>query len=164
MEEELYNLNNIKGKYPFQSYKYYKNFRKIGLIIPDRENERIVFNSLEADSEKIENIVYIFTINGDIFKIGHTIKSLKLRIQSYNCGKKEYRKRGTCSTTNYKILQSFLNYNQPIEVYIYECPKIKYLNIDNKEIYVTTAKQEEHICIEQAKKDYGSKPMGCIQT
>ena len=56
--------------------------------------------------------MYCFVIDGKILKIGKTDTTMAKRVQSYNCGKKAYRENGTCSTTNYNILQSFLAINK----------------------------------------------------
>lgn len=50
----------------------------------------------------------------------------KERIQSYNCGKTEYRIAGTNSTTNYFILQSLLKINKIVKVYAYFPDKKEY--------------------------------------
>jgi len=64
-------------------------------------------------------LVYIFVINERIFKIGHSITAITKRIQSYNCGKTEYRIAGTNSTTNYFVLQSILKINHIVKVYAF---------------------------------------------
>jgi hypothetical protein len=57
--------------------------------------------------EKHSEWVYIFTCDKNIVKIGGTRTGLKNRTQSYLCGRPEFRKKGTCSTTNYIIYKSF---------------------------------------------------------
>ena len=65
-------------------------------------------------------------IDNKILKIGQTITDVKCRIQSYNSGKKKHRKKGTCSTTNYFILQSLLNIDKRVNLYVYFAEKKPY--------------------------------------
>jgi hypothetical protein len=109
--------------------------------------------------------VYVFVINNKIFKIGHTITSIIKRIQSYNCGKTEYRIAGTNSTTNYFVLQSLLNINEIVNVYVYFTEKPKYkvfgkVYQDGKQ----PAKTAENIIITNFIKNHNKKPIGCTQT
>jgi hypothetical protein len=53
--------------------------------------------------------IYIITCDEYIIKIGGTRTGLHGRTGSYLCGRPEYRKNGTCSTTNYTVYQSILN-------------------------------------------------------
>jgi len=53
--------------------------------------------------------IYVITCDSKIMKIGGTRTGLKARTQSYLCGRPEYRKNGTCSTTNYTLYTSILN-------------------------------------------------------
>lgn len=103
---ELYDIVNVKDD--FELYPLKSKFRKIGYIKVIASQEKIEYVPIENNSENITGVVYCFVVNNKVFKIGQTITSIKDRIRSYNCGKKEYRMNGTCSTTNYKILQKLL--------------------------------------------------------
>ncbi len=81
--------------------------------------EKLEINAIDEKNMKNEGLVYVFVIQGKIFKIGHSITPITKRVQSYNCGKVEYRKNGTCSTTNYFVLQSLLKINKIVQVYAF---------------------------------------------
>ena len=74
---------------------------------------------IEKNLVNESGFVYIFVIENKIFKIGSSINSIYKRISSYNCGKIKFRMKGTCFTTNYFILQSFLKLDKVINVYGY---------------------------------------------
>ena len=77
---------------------------------------------------------------------------------------KEYRGNGTCSVTNYFVLQSLLNFNIPVDVYCFLAPKAT-LNIfgENVMISESPAKYIEGIFLAQANADFGNKLPGCFQ-
>lgn len=160
---ELYDIKKVNDD--FTLYPLKKKFRKIGYIQPIIEREKLEYIPIEKDSDKITGAVYCFVIDNKIFKIGQTITSMKDRIRSYNCGKKAYRENGTCSTTNYKILQSFLNWGKNIDVYILEPPTASFIDIFGNEIITNTitSKITENQCIDIFEKTYGHLPYGCIQ-
>ena len=109
-------------------------------------------------------LVYVFVIDGKIFKIGQSINNIKDRLQSYNCGKFEYRLKGTCSTTNFFVLQSLLKINEPVYVYAYfpEQPEYEVFNkkFKNNRPPLKTA---ENLIIQDFIDRYDKKPIGCTQ-
>ena len=121
----------------------------------------------ESSFEKNKELVYLFVINGYIQKVGSTTTTMKKRIQSYNCGKQDYRDRGTCSTTNYFVLQSFLRINKEFEIYAF-FPEKKKMQVDvfgdvvEKELYVPSKEYEKKILTEL--KSRGAMPILCTQT
>jgi hypothetical protein len=151
----LTEMTDIDFKYDDFPYKQY--FTKIGHLIPDNDKECV---SLDLSFDR-KDLVYIFVIDGIIIKIGSTSTTMKNRIQSYNCGKKAYRKNGTCSTTNYVCLQSILNINKKVDVYAFfpEDNKIDVWGIE-KEISVSKL-YEKRILTDL--KDKGVFPVLCIQ-
>lgn len=112
----------------------------------------------------IEGLVYIFVIEDKIFKIGHTIKSIIKRIQSYNCGKIEYRIKGTNSTTNYFVLQSLLKIDKTIDVFAFFPQKPTY-NIFGKNYYDSypPSKRAENVILNKFIANHHKKPIGCTQ-
>ena len=110
-------------------------------------------------------MIYVFVINKKIFKIGHTITSISQRIQSYNCGKTEYRIAGTNSTTNYFVLQSILNLNKLVQVYAF-FPKQPSYEIFGKEYQdgYPPSKRGENEVIKSFIEKHKKKPIGCTQT
>lgn len=72
--------------------------------------------------------IYIFTCDDKIMKIGGTRTGLAGRCASYLCGRPEFRKNGTCSTTNYILYASILNLlkdNRKVEMYAKKLNKYK---------------------------------------
>jgi SAM-dependent methyltransferase len=99
------------------------------------------------------------------YKLIHTPSKMVKRIQSYNCGKIEYRITGTNSTTNYFVLQGLLNIDEVVNVYVYFTEKPKYKVFgktyqDGKQ----PAKTAENIIINDFIKNHNKKPIGCTQT
>lgn len=69
--------------------------------------------------------VYIITFNGYVVKIGITTDSIAGRIGSYNAGRREYRKGGTPSTTNFHVTEAIyaaLRDGKKVEWYAYDAP------------------------------------------
>ncbi|RLA08498.1 MAG: hypothetical protein DRQ51_02505 [Gammaproteobacteria bacterium] len=132
---------------------------------PNKDRERLEVINPNKDNINKNGLVYLFVINDKIFKIGHTITSIVKRVQSYNCGKIEYRIAGTNSTTNYFVLQSLLNMNKIINVYAFFPIQPKY-KIFGKEYQDgrAPAKTAENKIINEFIKNHNKKPIGCTQT
>ena len=90
------------------------------------DKERLDIEVLDKSKCDEEGFVYVFVVNEKIFKIGQSTTNIIKRIQSYNCGKAQYRKNGTCGTTNYFVLQSLLNLNLEVFVYAFFPQKPRY--------------------------------------
>ena len=109
-----------------ESFEFIDSFEKIVVLKANVEKEKLEVEELIGEKYKTKKgLVYLFAIDGKVLKIGCTTTTMKDRIQSYNCGKKTYRENGTCSTTNYFILQSFLNVGKKVEVYGFYAPEIE---------------------------------------
>jgi hypothetical protein len=98
------------------------------IVNEKRINEKIiVFDFVNDSAERIFNqslgVVYIITcaISGKeyIIKIGSSRTTFKARLGSYNCGTVNNWR--TASTTNIKILQSFMATREIFNLYIYDC-------------------------------------------
>ncbi len=129
-DKPIKNMSDIKNFVSLEHLPKRDYFNKLCTIKPDIENEKIEIENIKDEDNNRKGLVYLFVINGNVVKIGSTITTFKKRVQSYNCGKKSYRKNGTCSTTNYFTLQTFLNFyreddNINIEVYSFFVPKIE---------------------------------------
>ena len=98
----------INKSVSFKDFKYKNKFKKIAVLIPNLNKEKLDIEYCNINYKNEKGMVYLFVVNGVLLKIGSTITTLSKRIQSYNCGKKAYRLNGTCSTTNYFVLQNFL--------------------------------------------------------
>lgn len=163
--EGLYrNIEEIKSWPLFKDYSLANQMFHAGQLIPDTENEKLVWCPDKNFNDNYTGLFYAFVVNGHFYKAGKTDTTLLDRIRSYNCGKKEYRGNGTCSVTNYFVLQSLLNFNIPVDVYCFLAPKAT-LNIfgENVMISESPAKYIEGIFLAQANADFGNKLPGCFQ-
>jgi len=147
----------------FNNFKYKDIFYKFCDLYPNIEKERIEIANFDKDNINKTDLVYCFVYKNNLLKIGSTTTSFKNRVQSYNCGKKKYREIGTCSTTNYFVLQSLLNLKETIEVYIYFPEKQKVMFLENEEIKICIpSKVYEKKMLEMLKKE-NKMPILCTQ-
>ena len=148
----------------FDYGEYGEYFDYLCNLIPNIEKERIEIESIDNEKIEEEGLVYIFTIEDKILKIGHTTTSIKKRIQSYNCGRKKHREKGTCSTTNYFILQSILNINKTVKVHAF-FPEKPTFNLFGKHYQKSSspAKEAEKQIIKDFMTKFNKKPIGCTQ-
>ena len=122
----------LKNEMDYEDFEYKEYFKHICNLIPNKEKERLEIEPIDKDKIKEIGVVYVFVIGEKIFKIGYSINSIIDRVQSYNCGKVEYRISGTPSTTNYFVLQSLLAINRKVKVYAYFPPKVEYQIFEEK--------------------------------
>lgn len=157
-------ISQLEAEIDYESFEYKSHFTHICNLVPKQEDEKLEIEILDEKKCKEEGFVYIFVIHSKIFKIGQSITNIKKRIQSYNCGKTEYRINGTNSTTNYFILQSLLALNEKIEVYAFFPPKPSYKIFGKKfKDSYPPSKRAENIIINDFIKKYKKKPIGCTQ-
>lgn len=161
-------LTEIDETIPFEEFKEKDYFSKIAVLESEVKKEKIsVKKVIDEKYSKRRSLVYVFVIDGFIQKIGSTTTSMKDRISSYNCGKKKYRENGTCSTTNFFVLQSFLNLNKEIEIFAY-FPEVSIQRVDYfgevlEEEVSQPSKNFEKYILERLKKE-GRMPILCSQT
>lgn len=161
-------LTEIDEKLSFENFQYKDFFEKIATLECDIENEKIlVKGEFDKRYEDKINPVYLFVIKGFIQKVGSSTTTFKKRISSYNCGKKAYRNSGTCSTTNFFVLQSFLNIKEDIEVFAYFPEEKDVLinvlgNIVEKKLSMPSKEVEKKILTDLKEK--GTMPILCTQT
>ena len=87
----LSSINVLKKEVSYENFNYKKHFTLICYLIPNKDKEKLEIESVDEEKVNTRGLVYVFVIGGKIFKIGHSITSIKKRVQSYNCGKTEYR-------------------------------------------------------------------------
>jgi hypothetical protein len=160
----LKSVKDLKNEISFSKFDFKKYFSHLCDLIPDKKNENLEIKVVDKNNIQKKGLVYVFVIEGKIFKIGHTINNIIDRVQSYNCGKTEYRMAGTCSTTNYFVLQSLLNINKIVKVYAYfpNLPKYKVFGKkfqDNFPVYKRAEKEILKFLMDKYKKI----PIGCTQ-
>lgn len=157
-------VSDLKNEILYSDFEYKENFIHLCDLIPIQSKEMVEIEIIDKENYDKEGLIYVFVIDGRILKIGQSIGNIKSRIQSYNCGKTEYRISGTASTTNYFILQSFLKINQKINVYVY-FPKKPEIDIFGEKIRTTrpVTKVVENKIIKDFIKKHGKKPIGLTQ-
>lgn len=165
--DHIFTLEEINQQMEFANYSMSPLFQRIGVLKPEVDKERVVPipDDVNNNGFKRGNALYAFVIDGHLFKIGKTDTTIAERINSYNCGRKKHRENGTCSTTNYMVLQTFLALNKEIEVYCYFLPKAT-LTIGDKtyEIAESPSKFAEGLFLEQFTIENNNKKLlGCVQ-
>ena len=163
-DNPLQSVGDLRAEIPYCKFDLKKHFRHLCNLKPDVKNERLLVEPVDAKRFNERGLVYVFCVNGKILKIGHTITDINKRIQSYNCGKKAFRDSGTCSTTNYFILQSLLNINRTVKVYAYFPDLVKY-NIFGKsgaERFPSPKAVEKEV-IRRFELQHDQIPIGCTQ-
>ena len=155
-------LQDLQNEFFYKDFEYKNYFEHLCNLIPNRGEEKIEIGNSNFSKE---GLVYVFVIEEKILKIGQTITNIKGRIQSYNCGKTEYRIAGTNSTTNYFILQSILKINKKVKVYAFfpDMPKFSIFGKEYQSSY-PPAKVAENKILEDFIKKHKKKPVGCTQS
>ncbi len=110
---------DLVNEIAYSDFEYKSYFLHLCNLIPNKDAEKLEIETIDSDFIDKKGCVYVFVIEGKILKIGQTITNIKERVQSYNCGKVEYRISGTNSPTNYFILQSILKINKKVTVYAF---------------------------------------------
>jgi hypothetical protein len=159
----LKTIDDLKNEIVYYNFEYKNYFNHLCDLKPNKELERLEIVNCNDKVTK-EGLVYVMVVGNYIFKIGHTITSIKDRIQSYNCGKTEYRISGTNSTTNYFVLQSLLNINKKVEVYAFFPVQPKYELFGKRyQDSFPVSKRAENIILNSFIKKHNKKPIGCVQ-
>ena len=185
-----FDINDIKSQPLLKDFKFkgVKDFKyicklKADPMIIDKENftktnEKI--KPLNFFNKKAEDIfynsigiVYILTCPIDskeyIIKIGSSRNTFSDRLDSYNCGTVTYRKSGSASTTNYRILQSLVATRKEFNLYLLDFPddttSYEWHGITSPVFPSSRCFAYEYILINQYMEQFnGQKPLGNIQT
>lgn len=152
------------NKNRLDTFKYFNKFAKVGYLTPNNDKEKVELGYYSDTYKTRRGLVYLFVLDGIILKVGSTTASMKDRIQSYNCGKKAYRDNGTCSTTNYFVLQSFLNMGKVVDVYAYYPEPIEVDVFGEKTESVSNPPKPYENHILTYLKENGEMPILCTQT
>jgi len=163
-DQPLASAADLRAEVSYKDFEFEAHFVRLCEVRPEVSKERLVLASTDQTTIDRRGMVYVLCINGKIFKIGCTITDFASRVQSYNCGKKAFRAAGTCSTTNYFILQSILNINRPVAVYAY-FPKLMQYDIFGKrgEEPFPSPKTVEKEVLRRFIERHGRVPIGCTQ-
>lgn len=161
----LKKIEDLANECDYENFEYKQYFTLICELIPNNDKEKLEIEIINEAKCAEKGFVYVFVIENKIFKIGQSISNIKERIQSYNCGKTEYRINGTNSTTNYFVLQSLLKINKKVQVYAFfpQKPKYEIFGLHFEDSY-PPSKKAENIIIKDFVKHHGKKPIGCTQS
>jgi len=139
-----------------------------------KSNEKIIASSF-ANQKMLDvfklskGVAYMMTceINKKeyIIKFGQTRNTFKDRLQSYNCGSVNNWR--TASTTNIKILQSFVATRLPFKLYLRDCSEdnVTYVWSGIKSIPFASALSLaiEDIVVKEYVKKFGKPPLANVQ-
>ena len=132
LNEYRIDLSNELSIQEFLNYGFYKiadaklktqaRFEKNPEVNPI---EYVVVSGLEDKYNSYRELIYILAIDGKVAKIGGTYVGMKGRHQSYNCGTRKARAKGTCSITNFNITEAqyaAIIDGKSVEWYIFDVP------------------------------------------
>lgn len=84
-----------------------------------------VVPGLEQKYDEYRELIYLLAISDKVAKIGGTYVGMKGRHQSYNCGTRKARAKGTCSVTNFNITEAqyaAIRDGKTVEWYVFDVP------------------------------------------
>lgn len=84
-----------------------------------------VVPGLEQKYDEYRELIYILAIDSKVAKAGGTYVGMKGRHQSYNCGTRKARTKGTCSVTNFNITEAqyaAIRDGKSVEWYVFDVP------------------------------------------
>lgn len=132
LNEYRIELNNELDVQEFIKYGFYKiadatlkaeeRFIKNPEVNPI---EYVVVPGLESKYNEYRELIYIIAIDGKVAKIGGTYVGMKGRHQSYNCGTRKARNKGTCSVTNFNVTEAqyaAICDGKKVEWYVFDVP------------------------------------------
>ena len=162
-EKSLVGLLNTPDNFISKYNKRPRNY------INDENFDRILVDykpveGKEEDFKSTRGKIYTIVFNNKIVKIGQTSNTLKNRFSSYACGTRKYRERGTCSVTNYQIMESayaVLMGGGSVEVYSYTVePILQEINTfgESQKVYCKTEHHYESKLIELYVRQCGKRP------
>jgi len=158
-----------------KEFKYICDLEASPLVISgnERKNEKIVATNFQVGGEAVFlralGVTYLLTavVEGyeHIIKIGSSRTTFKSRLGSYNCGTVNAWR--TASTTNIKILQSFVTTRATYKLYLYDCSadqyKINWHGEDSVPFASPKALAVEDILVKKFQSIFGKKPLANIQ-
>ena len=163
-DNPLKSATDLSGEVPYKKFQFKRDFSLLCTLHPNKRKEKLEVHSKTEANLPARGLVYVLCIDGKILKIGCTTMAFKKRVQSYNCGRRHFRANGTCSTTNYFILQSLLNIGKTVDVYAYFPVMKKYTIFGTKgEERFPSPKAVEKEVLARFVKRHGKVPIGCTR-
>jgi hypothetical protein len=132
LNEYRINLTNEVSVQEFLKYGFYKiadaTLKSEERFIKNPEVnpiEYVVVPGLESKYNEYRELIYIIAIDDKVAKIGGTYVGMKGRHQSYNCGTRKARNKGTCSVTNFNVTEAqyaAIRDGKKVEWYVFDVP------------------------------------------
>lgn len=162
-----------------KEFTYICKLKAIPMVIDvekmQKQNEKIVVVDNSFGSAEAENIFnsslgvdYLITcpINNKeyIIKIGNSRNTFKDRLSSYNCG--VITNLRTASTTNIKILQSFIATRREFNLYLMDCSDVttfKWHGVESVPFASPKGLAYEDILVKEFIRQFGAKPLANVQ-
>ncbi len=162
-DDPIQDIAELSKEVDWDTYEHKDKFTYLCKVTADRKQEKIIITDQVA-ADMARSCVYIMVINGKIFKIGTALRGIRARIRSYNTGKMKYRARGTNSSTNFWVLQSFINLEEEVTIYALY-PKTQTIEVFGEKIEepMPSAKTMEGVIIRLFENEYKTKPIGITQ-
>ncbi|EJB30191.1 restriction endonuclease [Helicobacter pylori NQ4200] len=133
----LKSVNDLKDEIDYKDFEYKEYFNLLCELVPNNSLEKLEINAIDEKNMKNEGLVYVFVIQGKIFKIGHSITPITKRVQSY------------------KIVQVY--------AFFPEQPTYTLFGKTYQDSF-STSKRAENVILENFIKNHNKKPIGCTQT
>ncbi|BDV02150.1 MAG: hypothetical protein HPAVJP_0390 [Candidatus Hepatoplasma vulgare] len=173
-EKLIHSFKELKNEINIDDFELLRDkFTKICQVIPNREKESLKIDYKDLDKKTIKRIkrkqkvVYIMVIEGKIFYVGCTNKSLRKRLAHYNDGRERYRKEGEIHyETTYFILQSLLNINKPVDIYVHYYRHVEnetFMDIFGEEVDILNRSPSKTIkkwLLDKIESEFNKKPIG----
>lgn len=162
-----------------EEFKFICKLKALPMIVDPinmvKENEKIiVIDESFADDEAKEiyekslGVDYIITCpikdKEYVIKIGNSRNTFKDRLSSYNCG--VITNIRTASTTNLKILQSFVATRKEFNLYLMDCSDVttfKWHGVESVPFASPKGLAYEDILIKKFIEQFGQKPLANVQ-
>lgn len=133
LEEYHYDFSNeLPVSFFVEKYGFYKiadaDLKSVDRFEKNPEVNPIDYKvvvGMEKKYNEYRELIYILAIDGKVAKIGGTYVGMKGRHQSYNCGTRKARAKGTCSVTNFNITETqyaAIMSGKNVEWYVYDVP------------------------------------------
>lgn len=166
---------NLDKQLRLEEFPLAASFKHVANVIATPSGAKrqtvITFDPVIARGEwsEVNEIVYIFTVDDRIVKIGGSFTSLSGRCGSYLCGHHipQRGKSGDCSKTNGFIYQTFDHYiraGHTIKMHAFKIPPVK-VTVDiwgmTTEVVAQVYPKYETAAMESYKKIMGTYPVLC---
>jgi len=137
----------------YNSFSLKRYFIHVCDLMPNKEKKKLSITIIDEENYRIKNLVYIFVIDGTIYKVGETKRSIRERINNYNSGNSK-----KSGSTNQEILNDFIKKNKEVNVFIYSIPEN---SIFGEKYYFTySSKVVELLTIARILNDFKKLPVG----